>query len=262
VTVVRIGIDARFLTHPQRGGFKTYTVNLVAALASIDSPHSFVVYTDREASLAPIEQPRFSVRCVDGRWPLVGLPWREQVRLPRQASRDRLDLLHSLAQTAPAWPGCPLIVTIHDTFSLDRRQYPGRARSAHDQLLSFYLSRAGLHAARNAAHILTVSSASKADLVRRLDLDAGRISVVHEAPAPAYRQMDRQKAADEVARRFGLFRRFILHVGSPDGRKNTGTLLQPSQSRGRAASTWRRGNCPAEQVPGVVFLGESARTSC
>ena len=52
--------------------------------------------------------------------------------------------------------GCPLIVTIHDTFSLDRRQYSGRARSAHDQLLSFYLSRAGLHAARNAAHILTV----------------------------------------------------------------------------------------------------------
>ena len=28
---MRIGIDARFLTHPQRGGFKTYTETVVAA---------------------------------------------------------------------------------------------------------------------------------------------------------------------------------------------------------------------------------------
>ena len=33
---MRIGIDARFLTHPQVGGFKTYSENLITALSEID----------------------------------------------------------------------------------------------------------------------------------------------------------------------------------------------------------------------------------
>ena len=47
---MRIGIDARFLTHPQRGGFKTYTTHLIAALAAIDAQNEYVLYTDRAAA--------------------------------------------------------------------------------------------------------------------------------------------------------------------------------------------------------------------
>ena len=44
---MRIGIDARFLTHPQSGGFKTYTENLIAALTEIDTENEFILYLDR-----------------------------------------------------------------------------------------------------------------------------------------------------------------------------------------------------------------------
>ena len=39
---MRIGIDARFLTHPQHGGYKTYTECLVSALAAIDSDNDLI----------------------------------------------------------------------------------------------------------------------------------------------------------------------------------------------------------------------------
>ncbi len=45
--LMRVGIDARFLTHPQLGGFKTYTEELVAALARVDAVNDYVLYLDR-----------------------------------------------------------------------------------------------------------------------------------------------------------------------------------------------------------------------
>ena len=47
---MKIGIDARFLTHPQLGGFKTYTVNLVRALSQVDNDNCYVIYVDRQPS--------------------------------------------------------------------------------------------------------------------------------------------------------------------------------------------------------------------
>ena len=46
---MKIGIDARFLTHPQFGGFKTYTTNLVESLVQLDTADEYVLYLDRTA---------------------------------------------------------------------------------------------------------------------------------------------------------------------------------------------------------------------
>ena len=48
---MKIGIDARFLTHPQLGGFKTYTENLIAALAEIDTENEYILYLFCEIKL-------------------------------------------------------------------------------------------------------------------------------------------------------------------------------------------------------------------
>jgi len=223
---VRIGIDARFLTHPQRGGFKTYVENLVAALARVESAHEFVLYTDRAAPDLPIAAPRFQVRRVRGTWPGVGLAWREQVSLARRTALDRLDLLHSPAQTAPLLARCPLVVTIHDTFSLTRDARRGAPASVRARLLAHYLRRVGGAAARRARRIITVSRTSRDALVRLLGLAPSRFAVVYEAASPHYRPLARAQAAAEVAQRFGLEAPFVLHLGSADRRKNTETLIQ------------------------------------
>ena len=113
---MRIGIDARFLTHPQKGGFKTYSENLIAALAQIDRDNEYVLYIDRqpEQDTKLPDSANFSYRIIRGDIPYIGMPWREQTRLSRQVSRDKLDLLHSPCLTAPLRLSCASVLTIHD----------------------------------------------------------------------------------------------------------------------------------------------------
>lgn len=123
---MRIGFDARFLTHPQAGGFKTYTENLVSALAAVDRDNEYVLYLDRKPGGrdAVPAAPNFTSRIVPASLPLAGMPWREQVALPRQAARDRIDLLHCPCLTAPLRLACPLVVTIHDMLWLQPQNTP------------------------------------------------------------------------------------------------------------------------------------------
>src|SRR5512135_3018124 len=106
---MRIGIDARFLTHPQKGGFKTYSENLILALSQINNNDDYILYLDRQPEknyLLP-NSKNFSYRVLSGRLPVVGMPWREQILLPFWASRDKLDLLHSPCLSAPLYLRCP-----------------------------------------------------------------------------------------------------------------------------------------------------------
>ncbi len=51
---MKIGIDARFLTHPQVGGFKTYSKNLIKALGQIDHTNQYLIYVDRSPDLTAL----------------------------------------------------------------------------------------------------------------------------------------------------------------------------------------------------------------
>jgi hypothetical protein len=43
----KIAIDARAISHPQAGGFKTYSVNLVNHLVDLDYSVSYTLLVDR-----------------------------------------------------------------------------------------------------------------------------------------------------------------------------------------------------------------------
>jgi glycosyltransferase involved in cell wall biosynthesis len=224
---MRIGIDARFLTHPQCGGFKTYTECLISALAEVDRDNDYVLYVDRPPSPTAVvpRAPNFRVQVVPGSLPGPGLPWREQVALPRQAARDRLDLLHSPALTAPLHLNCASTVTIHDMIWYCPPTYSDRgSQSLRRKLLDYYYKRVPEAAARRAAVILTVSEASKADIVEQLGLPEDAVVVIHEAARKEFRPLDPQ-SLQAGRQRCELPSEFILGVGSADPRKNIRTLL-------------------------------------
>ena len=141
---MRVGIDARFLTHPQRGGFKTYSENLIAALAEVDSENEYILYLDRppdEKTSLP-NRPNFTTCIVSGSAPIVGMPWREQVGLPRQGARDHLDLMHSPSLTAPLYLACPSVVTIHDVIWLFPEKFSNnKPKPVSRKMMEWYVSR-------------------------------------------------------------------------------------------------------------------------
>ena len=191
---MRIGIDARFLTHPQAGGFKTYTQNLVAALAQVDRENEYRLYVDREPASPLAYGPNFQVCVVPGTLPMLGMVWREQVGLARRAAQDKLDLLHAPNLTAPLRCPCPTVITVHDMIWLwPERFSPGKTASRKRDLMRRYYQDVPRRAAQAAAGIITVSQASKDDIVRDLGIPAGRIHVTYEAAGAAYGPVVRRR---------------------------------------------------------------------
>lgn len=225
---MRIGIDARFLTHPQPGGFKTYTEQLIRALLEVDPDNDYILYVDRPpvAGVIAPPAPHATVRVVPGTAPFIGMPWREQISLAMQARRDRIDVLHALCLTAPVYAPCPLVVTIHDTIWMFPRRFTRQQKRGKRSLMDMYYRYVPAIAARRASAVVTVSHDARTAIVQHLGIPAHRVFVTHEAAAPIYRTRDRSRATESVQQRFGLSEGFILALGSADPRKNISTLLR------------------------------------
>lgn len=225
---MRIGIDARFLTYPQAGGFKTYTSNLVRALPVVDQRHTYIYYVDRvpPPDLPIPRGPNVTIRVVPGSLPLVGMPWREQLALRRAAGRDRLDLFHAPCLTAPLSLPCPSIVTIHDMIWATSPA-PGKSgTSTKRRVMQAYYRLVPRLAARRAARVITVSNAAKSDIVRELGIAQELVSVTYPGFNAGSAPADREAVRAELAARRSITSPYVLALGSADPRKNLPALLK------------------------------------
>jgi len=200
---MRIGIDATLVRPDRLTGVERYALSLTAALAR-RAPGDVVLFTRPTAPAAlralPVEQHaspfrhRFSI---------------EQAWLPMAAARARVDLLHTLAFPTPLlWRGRAAI-TVHDatpwlhrdTISAGMRYYYG---PLYDQAL------------RRAAGVITVSEASRADLLSTLSLPAERVHVTRNGVDPCFfeRKPPRRQRTP-----------YLLAVGTLEPRKNIPVLL-------------------------------------
>jgi glycosyltransferase involved in cell wall biosynthesis len=107
---------------------------------------------------------------------------------------------------------CPMVVTLHNLALLKRR-------SEHLRMACVpYLRHL---AVQRASKVIVPTKAVAADAVARLGLDEERITIIPEAPDPAFHQRSEQQVA-AVRDRFSLPERYLLWVGSmqrPDPRK-------------------------------------------
>jgi glycosyltransferase involved in cell wall biosynthesis len=166
---VRIGIDARKL---HDFGIGTYIRNLVRQLARMDQQTEYVLFCREPdaAALASLGDNFQAVVETAGNYSLA-----EQIRIPLALKRTHATLFHAPHYVLPPLTRCRSVVTIHDCIHLMFPQYlPNR--------LAHSYARASIAmAARCATRVMTVSESSKRDILRFVDVDPGKISVIHNA---------------------------------------------------------------------------------
>jgi glycosyltransferase involved in cell wall biosynthesis len=144
--------------------------------------------------------------------------WFEQVVFARRARRTGAHLAHVPYWASPMRNSCPTAVTIHDLIPLILPQYrKGWRVRAYTRLVST--------SARRADQVITVSEASKRDIVEFLRLPPNRVYVTYEAAAPEYQPQAAETVA-EVRRRLELPPRYVLYFGGFDWRKNLETVVE------------------------------------
>jgi glycosyltransferase involved in cell wall biosynthesis len=211
---MRIGIDARKL-HDY--GIGTYVRNLVGQLARQDGESTYVVICRRaDAPFIRSLGPRFE--------PLIeraeNYSLLEQVSVPFGLRRTHVDLFHAPHYVVSPLTRCPTVVTIHDCIHLRFPQYlPNRAAAVYARTMMTM-------AARRAHRILTVSQASKEDILRYLKVPASKIEVIYNA---LDERLATAPSPDEITRvreRLQLTSPFILYAGNIKPHKNVDRLIE------------------------------------
>jgi glycosyltransferase involved in cell wall biosynthesis len=140
----------------------------------------------------------------------------EQTLLTGAVRKAQPDLLHNVFNTAPAVASVPQVTTIHDVI---------HHRHPDSGLLALGVKAAVPLAARRSTRILTVSEASKTDIVRFLGVPAGRIDVAPNGPG--IDETIRGPEADEIRRLFDVGTApLVLTVAPSRPHKNVPRLVE------------------------------------
>jgi glycosyltransferase involved in cell wall biosynthesis len=211
---LRIAIDARKL---HDFGIGTYVRNLLRGLARTNNDNSYVL-------LCRAEDVEF-VRGLGPRFePLIehsgNYSLREQISVPLALRRAKVQLFHAPHYVVSPLTASPYVVTIHDCIHLRFPQYlPNRG--------AYYYARAMMTiAARRAKLVLTVSQASKDDILHFLKVPASKVEVIYNAIDERLAAQPSPETVSHVRERFLLTSPFILYAGNIKPHKNIDRLIE------------------------------------
>lgn len=208
--MLHVGIDARTLARANPRGIGRYVGHLVACGGEVAPDVSFHLFYDADQVDPDVpNRPGIflrPVRCRGDRWRLwerVGLPW--------AVRRARMDVLHCPANVAPVWQPAPTVVTVHDTILWDNPEEGGLGPGYAAGPLTRALWRA--HA------IITISQASRRDIVARFPWAESRLHVIPHGIADAFCDPVAPDQRNAMRKSLGISGRYVLYVGGPGVRK-------------------------------------------
>jgi glycosyltransferase involved in cell wall biosynthesis len=218
---MHVGLNLIYLVPGETGGMEVVARELIPALVAARPDLKLTAFINEEAAEAG-----------GGPWgeliPAVTVPVRarnrvgwvrgEQQYLPRLAAREGVDLVHSLASTAPIRGRFRRVVTIHD---LIYRAYP----EAHQGVLSQGMRILVRLAAQRSDRILAESENTRDDIVRYLGVTAAKIDVVPNGVGSTF-SVDPLPSAEVRARHELGDRRYVLSVSAKRPHKNLIRLLE------------------------------------
>jgi glycosyltransferase involved in cell wall biosynthesis len=209
-----------YLVPGETGGTETYARRLLPELARARPDLEFAAFVNREA----FESISHDLKDAGVEVVRVGVSGRNRVKrtiaeqtiLPRLARSSGIDLLHSMASTAPGRLGAVSVVTVNDVIYALHPQ-------AHTRAMRIGMRVLVPVAARTADRVITLSHSAAGEISRVLGLPPERIDVVHLAGRP---RGDSTPEAD-LRQRLGLGdARVVLSVSARRPHKNVARLLQ------------------------------------
>jgi len=208
---MKIGFDARMLTHP---GIGTYTRCLLREAMKEAPDDEFILFGDPELVRAEFNFP--NMRAVKWNAPVYSVT--EQVNLPYK--EEDLDVLHVPHFNIPLAYRGRMVVTVHDLIYL---LFPG---SLSNPLGKYYAKFMIGRALRKADTVISVSRNTRDDIAKFFgDGFSGKVKVIYEAASRVFRRED-SSLTELVRQKYDLSEKVILYTGSVKPHKNVRTLLE------------------------------------
>jgi len=220
---MRVGIDARYLSHGLVGGVHTYIANFVPALVEEARQHEIYLYADRKRP--------FELQSLPENVTVRYLPWRNSLSsiqhdflMRRQMAADRLDVAHFPANYGFGPGSARTVITLHDVINVLplREIVRGHPKNPRTLAMMSYLHFCSRLSLRRAHLLLTVSEHARRQIGLQSGFALDRIVSVPHAPTPDLRRVDSPTVLAEVRERHGIGQRFVL----ADALKNPAVLVE------------------------------------
>ena len=236
---IRIAIDAHTVG-TKLGGNESYAVNLIEALAAIDSANQYTIYitTNEARERFNNRWPNFKVRSTLPHTPLIRIP----LTLSAELRKNPVDVLH-VQFTAPPFCPCPVVVSIHD-LSFEHLPQTFNRRSRTQLKLTVR------HSARRAARILSLSEHTRRDIIETYNIAPQRVTAIPLAAPDHFGPIMDNRELQRVRHNYGIDGDYILSVGSIQPRKNLARLVRAYASLRESGS--------AAKLPKLVLVGKCA----
>jgi glycosyltransferase involved in cell wall biosynthesis len=198
-------------------GIGTYVRNLLRYLSRLDKTTEYVLFC-RADDCATIEEFGENFRAV----PELARQYsiKEQLRIPLDLRREGIDLFHAPHYVLPALIPCKAVVTIHDCIHIRFPQYlPNR--------LGYAYARASMWIATHRSNrVLTVSEASKRDILKYFHVPERKIDVIYNGIDERFGEIPSPDEVLRVRERYQLNDPFVLYAGNIKPHKNLERLIE------------------------------------
>ena len=211
-----------YLVPGETGGMEMYAREFAPALVNATPGIEVTAFINREAAERGLDLGSGIRTLVVPVRATSRVQWvrGEQQYLPRLALRQRIEVLHSLASTAPSWGRFARVTTIHD---LIYRHFP----EAHFGARTLGMRVLVPLAARRSHRIIAVSHSTANDLERLLGISPEKIDVIHQGHGDPPHQAAAAEPPEEVRRRWTLGDRpIVLTLSAKRPVKNLLRLLE------------------------------------
>ena len=208
---MKIGLEATCLCNPTPTGIARYSKNLIEGLNHLSNTkgHSLKTYFSfsqrKKFQYRNLPQSIEQKAYLSSLWPM----------------NKNVDLIHGLDSKVPLWKSCKKILTVHDLFlhinttdEMSPRAFREKKRKQLADLLP------------HLDGIISVSEATKSDVVSRLGFPSDKIEVTHLGVDDHFKRSS-EKELKVFRQKYKLDKKeYFLFIGAISGRKNTKRMVE------------------------------------
>lgn len=214
---MRIGIEAQRIYRDHKHGMDFVALEMIKNLQIIDQENEYIIYINEGPDTECLkETSNFKIKVFGGAYPI----W-EQVKLPKMAREDKLDILHCTSNTAPINCPVPLVVTIHDIIYFETHPLAAKGYSSYQKFGNLYRRYVVKRLLYSAKLIITVSEYEKKRFNSFLKLKEGRVEVVYNGVGTHFKPIKDEAILKSIRTKYKLPMNFFLFLGNTDPKKNT-----------------------------------------
>lgn len=215
-----IGIDGNEANIKERVGSNVYAFELIKAIEKFDKQNNFTIYL-RQNPLSDLPKSRigFNYRILPPKY--LWTQWR--LPLDLYFHKPRPDVFFTPGHYAPRFSPIPTVISILDLSFL---HYPDSFQPAVLKQLNSWTKHSALHA----QHILTISGATKKDIIRHYGVAPEKTTVTYPGVDDRYREKISSQKIEQTKQKYHIKSKYIFTLGTKQPKKNLSRLVDAFSS--------------------------------